>query len=169
VRNLVCRRDSLTIGAPSSPLLSNLVMFDFDERWSGYCRARRIAYSRYADDVYFSTDTPNILRTVLEDLKDDLRRHKSPTLQINDAKTIFVSRKARKIVTGLVVTPDGKISLGRKRKRFIRSQIFRRSRGELRPDEISALQGMLAYAGSVEPSFLESLRRKYGLKVAGDL
>lgn len=39
VRRIVCRNDSLTIGAPSSPLLTNAMMFDFDEamsRWGNY-------------------------------------------------------------------------------------------------------------------------------------
>jgi hypothetical protein len=31
VKRIVCRRGALTIGAPSSPLVSNLVMYEFDD------------------------------------------------------------------------------------------------------------------------------------------
>lgn len=167
VRSLVCRDDRLTIGAPSSPLLSNSVMFDFDEKWSTYCRKRKIRYSRYADDLYFSTNEPNVLSGLLVDLRNDLRQRQSPLLQINDAKTTFTSRKRRRLVTGLVLTPTGAVSLGRQRKRFIKSLVYRNSRQELQPEEISSLKGMLSYARSVEPTFVDSLRTKYGPEAIG--
>jgi hypothetical protein len=60
VRRLVCREDCLAIGAPSSPALSNAVMFDFDEKWHARCQEIGVTYSRYADDLYFSTNRPNV-------------------------------------------------------------------------------------------------------------
>jgi len=33
IRSIVCRKDRLTIGAPSSPVLSNAVLYEFDEHW----------------------------------------------------------------------------------------------------------------------------------------
>jgi RNA-directed DNA polymerase len=164
VRRIVCRNDRLTIGAPSSPLLSNLVMFKFDEYWSSYSRKRNVAYSRYADDLYFSTKDRGLLEGVLADLRRDLNTRASPNLQINEAKTVFTSRKRRRLVTGLVLTPDGNVSLGRHRKRYIRSLVFKSLQDKLSPSELASLAGLLAFARSVEPSFIDSLRRKYGAK-----
>jgi len=168
VRRLVCRDDRLTIGAPSSPLLSNLIMFEFDEKWSAICRESGITYSRYADDLYFSTNVPNLLEVVLADLRRDLARRKSPGLRINEDKTVFTSRKRRRMITGLVLTPTGEISLGRHRKRFIKSLVFRNSRNALKAEEIASLYGTLSYAKSVDPSFIETLRRKYGHAAIGE-
>ena len=169
VRDLVCRGGSLTIGAPSSPIVSNLVMFEFDKQWSAYCRDRKIVYSRYADDLYFSTNSRDILGPLFADLRQDLQHRQSPRLRINEAKTVFTSRKRRKLVTGLVITPTGEVSLGRARKRFIKSLTFRNSRAQLSPEMAQSLYGTLAYARSVEPSFVDALRRKYGAAAIGNI
>jgi RNA-directed DNA polymerase len=169
VRKLVCRNDRLTIGAPSSPCLSNLVMFEFDEKWAAFCREKHVIYTRYADDLYFSTSERNVLEGILADLREDLKHRSHPVLQINEEKTVFTSRKRRRLVTGLVLTPSGSISLGRHRKRYIKSLVFRKSQGHLLPEQVAYLKGMLSYAESVEPSFVEALRRKYGPSATWDV
>ena len=45
---------ALSIGAPSSPFISNFVMYSFDEALNGYCKNNGIKYTRYADDLTFS-------------------------------------------------------------------------------------------------------------------
>jgi RNA-directed DNA polymerase len=168
VRQFVCRAGELTIGAPSSPIISNLVMFGFDEEWSRYCHKKSIVYSRYADDLFFSTNQPNVLQGLLDDLRSNLRGRTSPSLKINEAKTVFTSRKRRRLVTGLVLSSTGEVSLGRHRKRFIKSLVFRSTRQQLRPEELASLRGMLSYVKSVEPSFIETLRNKYGSDAIGE-
>lgn len=162
VQRIVCRNGLLTIGAPSSPVVSNLVMFDFDDHWTKETELLNIRYSRYADDLYFSTDQRAILSGLLDSLRADLRRRSSPALRINDAKTVFTSRKRRRLVTGLILTADRKISLGRHCKRRIRSLVYRHNTTGLSDEQRSYLRGFIAYARSVEPRFVESMRRKYG-------
>ena len=157
-----CKRDKLTIGAPSSPAISNAIMYEFDRHWSQKCKRMRIVYSRYADDIYFSTNRPSILRKLLSDLKEDLLERQSPGLTLNNSKTIFSSRKRKRVVTGLVVTPDRQLSLGRERKRAIRTQIFLYSQDRLSPEQAKSLQGFLSFARAVEPIFITRLRGKYG-------
>lgn len=55
----------LSIGAPSSPILSNILMFEFDNRVFDYCKDNSIIYTRYADDLAFSTNKPYILASQL--------------------------------------------------------------------------------------------------------
>jgi RNA-directed DNA polymerase len=129
VRLLVCKSGRLTIGAPSSPVLSNAVMLEFDTYWAERCGAQGIIYSRYADDLYFSTNRRQLLSRILTELRTDLARRESPSLTINTAKTAFTSRKRRRLVTGLVLTSDRQVSIGRTAKRRIRSLIFRLGRG----------------------------------------
>jgi RNA-directed DNA polymerase len=50
----------LCIGAPSSPLLSNSVMFDFDKQLSSAAASDRVTYTRYADDLALSSRTSGI-------------------------------------------------------------------------------------------------------------
>jgi RNA-directed DNA polymerase len=160
IQNLVCRDKRLTIGAPSSPSLSNAVMFEFDSYWASRCELD-IIFTRYADDVYFSTNEPNLLAGVLEELRLDLNTRTAPTLSINEKKTAFTSRKRRRMVTGLVLTSSRKVSLGRDFKRKIRSLIFRHRLDSSNAKSTTHLRGLLSYIKSVEPTFIESLERKF--------
>jgi hypothetical protein len=165
VRKLVCRKNRLTIGAPTSPLVSNVIMFDFDSEWVTRCNDMGVAYTRYADDLYFSTNSPGILASLLERLRNDLAERPRPRLRINERKTVFASKKRRRLVTGLVLTPDRRISLGRDRKRRIKGLVFRFGKGTLSRDEVKFVRGFIAFARSVEPGFVESLQKKYGKEI----
>ena len=46
--------DALPQGAPTSPVVSNLVLRDFDLETGAWCSARGISYTRYCDDMAFS-------------------------------------------------------------------------------------------------------------------
>jgi hypothetical protein len=69
------------------------------------------------------------------------------------------------MVTGLIVTPDRKISLGRERKRLISAMLHRSSHGMLDLLERSRLKGFLGFTVANEPEFLGKLRTKYGSDV----
>lgn len=161
ISRLVCLDGKLTIGAPTSPILSNAVMYDFDRLWFERCLLQGINYSRYADDVYFSTDRPNVLSGVLAELERDLTERESPRLRLNRKKTAFTSPKRRRTVTGLVISSANSISLGRHKKREIKALIHKVSIGVLEDAKQNALRGLIAFANSIEPAFIESLRRKY--------
>ena len=162
-RQIVCRLDCLTIGAPTSPVLSNAIMFEFDVRWSEMARTEDVTYSRYADDLYFSTNRPNVLESVLERLRESLRAQRAPTLTINDRKTSFSSRKRRRLAAGLVLTSDRKISIGRKKKRRLKALVNNLKRRQLPMEQMAHLRGWIAYLGSVEPAFVTALEKKYDL------
>lgn len=162
IRAVVCRRNELPIGAPSSPIVSNAVMYDFDLKWANWCQENEITYSRYADDLCFSTKRPNMLNVLLDLLRKDLKGRASPKLQINEKKTVTTSRKRKRLVTGLVLTSQNALSLGRQNKRKIRALVHQFLSKTLDPQTTSYLTGYLSFALSVESSFVESLKRKYG-------
>jgi RNA-directed DNA polymerase len=163
IRQIVCRNDALTIGAPTSPCLSNVIMFDFDETWSKFSESRDVKYTRYADDLYFSTNRPDVLRGVLEMLRRSLASNHRPTLEINDAKTAFSSRKRRRLAAGLVLTSDRKISIGRHKKRILKSMVMKLTHNQLESHQVSSLRGWISYVRSVEPIFITALQRKYNV------
>ena len=152
----------LSIGAPSSPLLSNILLYPFDQRVSDLCLALGVAYTRYADDLSFSANTSILLKTVEEGVSKICRTLPYPRLTFNENKTVRVSKKYARRITGLVLTNDRKISIGRDKKRCLRAALHHFSKGLLSGEQISSLRGMLSYVNSVEPSFLARLELKYG-------
>lgn len=162
---IACKNNELTIGAPSSPSISNAVLYGFDEFISNESASRGIVYSRYADDISFSTNVPNLLSEIHGMVKKRLEEQKSPCLTINSEKTAFTSRKHRRSVSGLILTSEKKISIGRDKKREVKALCHQFRKGDLPAEKASYLRGYLSYVNSVEPSFIESLRRKFGVEL----
>ncbi len=159
------RQLCLAIGAPSSPLLSNILLADFDRQVARFCSKWRITYTRYADDLSFSAQTSALLARAEEMVTALCRRTRSPLLTLNQEKTVRVSKKRLRRVTGLVLTNEGHISLGRDTKRDIRATVHHFLTGKLTREETLSLRGTLAYVKSVEPEFLNRLRTKYGFQI----
>lgn len=159
----------LSIGAPSSPYLSNALMFDFDRHLAERCLEVGIAYTRYADDLTFSTDGFLDKQAVRGLIRSAISAGFVPRLTINEDKTILVSKSTRRRVTGLIITNDGKVSLGRERKRLISSMVDHAGKGDLDIEQLPTLRGWLAYANDVEPDFIGRLRRRYSLELVNRL
>lgn len=151
----------LSIGAPSSPFISNCIMAEFDEIVADYCRDNGLIYSRYADDIAMSTQFPNKLDSAKIFLENLLEKLEYVDLSLNKEKTVNVSIKNRRVLTGLVLSNDGNVSIGRDRKRKIRSQVHAMVNKELPAEEIPKLKGMLAFILSVDRVFVENLAKKY--------
>ncbi len=152
----------LCIGGPSSPLISNSIALEFDELVAAHCEDKGVAYTRYADDLAFSTSERNILRGIEKFIEDACGTVKYPSLRVNKDKTVHVSKKHRRLVTGVTLSAQGECSLGRERKRSIRAGLHRALKNELSDDDMSQLRGYLAFANDIEPGFLDSMKRKYG-------
>ncbi len=113
---LCTRKEVLVQGSPSSPALSNLVMKNFDDNLGAWCEKRGITYTRYSDDMTFSSDKP--LYNVYEKVKKMLYEM---GFELNEEKTRFITNSSRQIVTGLTV--NEKVSVSREYKRQLRQQI----------------------------------------------
>lgn len=161
VISILCRHGRLTIGAPSSPALSNALMFEFDLFWFAEAEKRGVVYTRYADDLNFSTSRPEVLQLLAAEIAQRSEQPGGLQLRINPRKTQHRSKKNHRRVTGLVITTAGKISLGRSKKREIRSLVYLAQKS-MDNSDIDRIRGLLAYANSVEPSFVSSLTRKFG-------
>jgi retron-type reverse transcriptase len=159
----------LAIGAPSSPMISNAVMYELDRRLQAFANERNGAYTRYADDLFYSTNAKGQCREFVRHIVSELSEMESPRLVVNGEKTLYMSRGTRRAVTGLMVTPQGDVSVGRVRKRYIRGLIHRyqeylAGRTKFEEERTNELRGLLAFVLDVEPSFYNRLAQKYGAK-----
>ncbi len=159
----------LSIGAPSSPILSNVLMYSFDREIYNRVSDHKIIYTRYADDLTFSSERTWNLREVNKILRSVISSVPYPTLRINNDKTVLVTPKYHRQVTGLVLTLDKRVSLGRDRKRLIRATVHKYTLGELDRRSQVRLAGILAFAKDVEPEFYTRMERVYGKTVLDEI
>ena len=162
VRYIVCRYDLLTIGAPSSPLLTNAMMFDYDASLSSWCVERGLIFTRYADDLFVSSFEFVHHHMALSEIVKCASVYRYSRLRINQKKTAFLSRRYRRSITGIVVTPTHSLSVGRNRKSRLNRRVYEYQQGRLAREEWSRVGGMLAFVRDVEPTFYLTLVRRYG-------
>ncbi len=114
---LLCRKPQnsdvlcLSIGAPSSPFISNYLMFELDTRLHAFCISRHARYTRYADDLAISTNEPHLLDDIEQQVHRLLHELSYLGITINKEKTVNVSKKHRRILTGLVLSNSGTASI----------------------------------------------------------
>ena len=154
----------LSIGAPSSPAMSNILLHPLDMELSAYAKRIGVKYTRYADDITVSATDAAPIRAFETFARKAVARQKSPLLRFNEEKRRFHTKAGRRTVTGLVITPDRKISIGRERKREISAMMHHLSLGRLNDENRALLKGLLGFCLSVEVTFVETLRGKYGDK-----
>lgn len=158
---LTCRFGRLTIGAPSSPAISNKLLYNLDTSLAQIAAEQNVRYTRYADDLYFSSSQSGVLYDVCRKAEKVIAGTASPRLLINKRKTYHASRKRRMVVTGLRITPDAKVSVGRDLKRRIRVMAHKARHERLGPQALAWLRGMLAYVSSIEPKYANGIKSKY--------
>lgn len=140
--------DSLPQGAVTSPYLANLICGKLDARILGLCKKRNIEYSRYADDLCFSSDKLydlNKIVPIITEIAED------EGFEINTAKTHFSSNYSRKTILGITLN-DNSIHANYELKRCIRAQIFNSiTKGDYSNRQY--ILGMIAYISDVEPKY----------------
>ena len=155
----------LSIGAPTSPLISNLVCFKLDSWLRENAESRGLRVTRYADDITISgSNVPQLLKFERA-LENVLEKNRGLQLTLNSKKRGLYGPGERQIVTGLILTPDGKISIGRERKREIHALVHKYKVNKTDLETAMRAKGLVAFAISVERNFVTSLNRKYGSDV----
>ncbi|HEX6903310.1 MAG TPA: retron Ec67 family RNA-directed DNA polymerase/endonuclease [Thermoanaerobaculia bacterium] len=178
IAQIACHENSLPQGSPCSPIISNLVANLLDMRLVKLASKVGCTYSRYADDLTFSTNkkafpTAIAVRVEAEDAAahvwlpgEELRKVIERTgFQINAAKTHLMYRSSRQSVTGLVV--NEKINIRWEYRHNVRAMVHslvktgkfdllgvtQKEEGaalEKRPGTLNELHGMLGFIDSIE-------------------
>ena len=90
-------------GAPTSPLITNAICDTLDRRLSGLARRFNLHYSRYADDITFSS--MHYVYKEDGDFRTELKRIiEGQNFKMNEAKTRLQKIGERQEVTGLTVS-----------------------------------------------------------------
>ena len=152
----------LSIGAPTSPMLSNIMLYRFDTILFRAATALNLRYTRYADDITVSGDSKEDVRHFEDQVVQVISSIRSPALTLNDKKRGIYLKGQKRMVTGLKITPVGVISIGRDRKKLISVMLHKVMLGEDDVKHLNYLKGMLGFSLANEPEFVSRLRVKYG-------
>jgi RNA-directed DNA polymerase len=159
----------LSIGAPSSPFISNFIMYNFDAHVDSACKKLGVTYTRYADDLTFTTNKKGVLSEIPTIVKSHLKTHCHSKIRINTSKTVYSSKAFNRHITGVTITNDGKLSVGREKKRVISSMLHRYSLGMLNDKQVEHLKGQLSHIKNIEPDFENRMQNKYGADLINKL
>jgi RNA-directed DNA polymerase len=124
---ICCYERVLPIGAPTSPVISNMICLRLDRELQGLARRRGCWYTRYADDLTFSTDRATFSSGLVASVDGDDVLLGSELLEVlegngfepNPDKTRLRSRHERQSVTGVIV--NERLSVDRRDIRRIRA------------------------------------------------
>lgn len=161
------RKDTLPIGYPSSPTISNAVMFNFDAKLNQIFSLEKekygnVVYTRYADDLVFSTNKAGASNGIFDLIKEIIEQLPSPHLKLNGRKTRFSSRSGGSaFITGLRICRDGHLTIHRKYKDHIRLLLSLLKKDLLNKNEYVSLKGHVSYIKHVDPAFYNKLQRKH--------
>lgn len=142
------RRRGLPQGAPTSPQLANLVCRRLDQRLAGLARRMGFQFTRYADDLTFSSDDRmakvDRLAAAVNEIVGDCG------FELNDRKTVVMRSPAARRVTGLTVS-GSEPRVPRATMRKIRAMIHQSQRD---PEFANAeqLKGFLSFVSMVNPA-----------------
>jgi len=174
--HLCCYKRCLPQGAPTSPYISNIRMEHFDNTIFQFALARRIRYTRYADDLTFSGDfdAAKMIRFVDHVLYNE-------GFLVNSKKTRIARQNSRQVVTGIIVNDH--MQLPREVRRKIRQEVYYiktygldshlRKINETRNNYLGHLISLVGYGCFINPNdkelvgyfdFLKKVKREYFLE-----
>lgn len=115
---ICCLNDELPQGAPTSPILSNIIARMMDKRLYRLAKRFNYRYSRYADDISFSgDDIPVAFIKYVTDVIEDCG------FSVNPKKIRLYKEHDNKILTG-VALKNGIIKLPREKRRSYEQDIY---------------------------------------------
>lgn len=123
--SLLCTVDGkLVQGFPTSPTLSNVIFRQIDVEFENVAERYNLKYSRYADDISFSSTYKKGYLTLVKKLEKIiyfiLIKH---NFKVNDNKTRLMKNNHTKVVTGLIVSSDG-VKIPKKYIRKLSKEIY---------------------------------------------
>ncbi len=171
---LTCYEGKLPQGSPTSPMLSNFLLYDVDLKLAQFASDRLLTYTRYADDLTISG-----MLFPQDKIAEKVQEILSPYgLKLNEKKIRYQSYCGRQEVTGIKV--NVKLNVDRKYIRRIRAILhcwdmkgIEQASSEFRdrtilnaPEFMNTVRGMIAHVGNVrgkDDDIYLKFREKFGM------
>jgi len=168
---ICCFKDKLPQGAPTSPIISNLICAKMDSELQRFAEKYSLFYTRYADDITFSINRDQLPHEVVacykkglpnvilgEELRSIIEKN---GFEINDKKVRLAHRTQRQTVTGLIVNKSANVN--RKYIRNLYATLHAWDKYGLEKAEetyLSKYAKKIVLPEKNKPDFIDSLRGK---------
>lgn len=159
-------------GAATSPMLSNLVMKEIDEKIQSVAKKYQLTYTRYSDDLTFSTRQKDFGRNKANSFVAEISKILAASgFKPQHRKTNIVPPGSRKIVLGLQVDGD-QPKLRREFKDLLRQHIYYLEKygivehaGKRGFDSVWGMKchirGLIDFANMIEHDYAASLLKRF--------
>jgi retron-type reverse transcriptase len=137
-------------GAPTSPMITNMVMVPKDVQITKYCKEHGLVYTRYADDILISSRVSFDWQQVQNDIQEMLGEYTLKT-----EKTRYGSFNGRNWNLGLMYNNKFEITVGHKKKQLVKNMIhnFTTKEEQHTLDNWYKLIGIVGYCNYIEPEY----------------
>jgi retron-type reverse transcriptase len=115
----------LPTGAPTSPAIANIICRKLDKRFANLGKKVGFAYSRYADDLTFSSVDSQLMR-MIPFFKEIIAEE---GFQLNESKLRILRNGRRQTVTGVVVNEKPNIS--KNERKMLRAVLNNCNQGDI--------------------------------------
>ncbi len=172
--DLVCVHDSLPVGFSTSPTISNAVLMAFDNALQAYCTSNGMVLTRYSDDIIVSAQDSAVLKGIQEKVAALLQDTVQGEFSLHPGKSRLLHSGAKIKLLGMVLLPNGVVSVDASVKNeievlihfYLRDRHKFADRVEGNPRKAEArLSGLLNYVNTIDKSYLDKLRKKFGVAV----
>lgn len=167
---LATYKGSTPQGSPLSPYLSNIFLqeFDYEVRQALNNTGTAIIYTRYADDMSFSSKRSLDITNIIHLVENVLHTYYNNEVKINYNKTKKIV-PGQCFITGIKLNQEHKLTIGWKKKQELKGKIHTLASQintlELSIDDLIEkslnVKGYLAFLHRVEPDYYETLNNKY--------
>lgn len=153
IAQLVCYKGKLPQGAPTSPIISNLIFNIVDRRILALAKKYKLDYTRYVDDMSFSTNSKVFKERYVEFIVELTDLLKNNGFEINHNKTRLEYYSSRQEVTGLTV--NNKINVSRDfidKTRAMAHQLYRTNQFYINGEEgkLTQLEGRFSFINQLD-------------------
>lgn len=180
ISRIATHENKLVQGFHTSPTLANLCFRDIDIKLASI--DENISYTRYADDLYFSSNEEFDIKSQVAKILEENR------FELNHEKTNIMRRGGKQYVTGLTIFDSHYPRIPKHIKRKLRQQIYyikkygykghvlhklnirqeeylsdpeKKSKVDSSIDSINRkISGWILYINSIEPDFAEKCRKE---------
>ncbi len=168
--SLVTVNNTLPVGFATSPSISNTCLYAFDNDLENYCLKKGVIYTRYSDDIILSSNDNNLF-DIQDIVSEKLNYFFKDRLQLNPYKTKHTHKGKKVKLLGMVILPSGKVSVDIKVKKQLEILLhFYINDKEKFSDylerhydgTLATISGQLNYINTIDKSYLNKLRKKYG-------